>query len=694
MKLWDKKIGKIILRNSLWLKAIFVFCSAVLFILALISAINIYYQRSLLEKLAFNYAAQLGQVILTAMRNPMLNGDQDIIQKQFNEYSKLPAVAMIHLTDKNGFIRRSTDLSLIGQIPISDTLKDSLTGKPYLKIEKRKRTGRWTIIEHIPIFNEKSCYPCHGREDKVLGVVRIGLDWESVLKQVKQSRNINIILSTLGVFILSFSILIFFKRIILYPIDRLIDGMRRVKSGDFSGRLKIVHYDEIGLATEYFNTMTEELKNLLQKEKQRKEELERYNFLLQLEIEERRRIEKELMKSKQDIANIIDFLPDPTFVIDSNRKVIFWNKAMEQFTGILAKDIIGKGDYEYALPFYGERRPILVDLLLDPTIEAENFYPRLTAIENKLTVEVFVPKLNNNHGAYVWAIASPLYDLDGTIVGAIETVRDITAIKNTEEALKKAYEELKRVQNQLIQAAKMASLGTLAGGVAHEINNPLTGVLNNVQLIKMLAQEKKDFNINEFKELLAIIEESAQRCVKITRALLDFSHASKGRKIPVNINEQVEKVVAIIAHDLRLENIIIEKELALDVPALLGDEQLIQQVLFDILSNARWAIKKKNTGNGTIKIKTSYDRQKKEIIWEISDTGIGIPAENIERIFEPFFTTKEIGEGTGLGLSLVYSIIKDLGGDISVSSNVGEGTCFRIRLPVIEQGNNVLTTSG
>lgn len=251
----------------------------------------------------------------------------------------------------------------------------------------------------------------------------------------------------------------------------------------------------------------------------------------------------------------------------------------------------------------------------------------------------------------------------------------------TRKELSRLNEELKQAQAQLVQSAKMAAVGQLASGVAHEINNPLTGVLNNLQLIKMESELKKDFSANDFKDLLNIIEESALRCKRITHYLLDFAHASEERFQQFSLNELIEKVIILIEHEMKLENIVIQKELQPNIPQASGDPQLFQQIIFNIITNAKWAIEKKSgKDGGVITIKTQS--KNKNIILSLSDTGIGIPKENQEKIFEPFFTTKPVGEGTGLGLSLVYSIIKKHQGEIKVESQLGKGTTFIITLPV------------
>jgi two-component system, NtrC family, sensor kinase len=180
-----------------------------------------------------------------------------------------------------------------------------------------------------------------------------------------------------------------------------------------------------------------------------------------------------------------------------------------------------------------------------------------------------------------------------------------------------------------------------------------------------------------------VIEESAQRCTRITRSLLSFSRASKEISKEISINDMIEKVLVLIEHELGLQNISIIKNLGSDLPFISGEPQLIQQVVFDLIANAKWAIQKKVIqAGGTVTLKTFYDTKKNSVCFSVSDTGIGISKENLEKIFEPFFTTKSVGEGTGLGLSVVYNIVKEHKGTIEVDSELGQWTIFIVYLPV------------
>lgn len=258
--------------------------------------------------------------------------------------------------------------------------------------------------------------------------------------------------------------------------------------------------------------------------------------------------------------------------------------------------------------------------------------------------------------------------------------------RKIQEELKNAYDKLREIQNQLIQSAKMATVGQLSSSIAHEIINPLGLISNSAYLLRIKLEKEKEFATQKLKRSLDIIEESVLRCKKIATSLLDFSHTAKRLFQPLSVNTAIENVISFIEYELKLENILIQRKLQPDLPLVLGDNQLLQQVIFDLIANARWAVREKSQKEGGLIIITSaYETQSKNILICVSDTGRGIPEENLSKIFEPFFTTKPVGEGTGLGLSIVSHIIKEHNGTIEVESQVNKGTAFKILLPVISQ---------
>jgi two-component system NtrC family sensor kinase len=231
-----------------------------------------------------------------------------------------------------------------------------------------------------------------------------------------------------------------------------------------------------------------------------------------------------------------------------------------------------------------------------------------------------------------------------------------------------------RFQQEAMQQEKMAAIGLLAGGIAHEINNPLGGILAFTQLL-MRDVKDNDPLICDLKE----IEGAAVRCKKIVSDLLDFSRVSKEREnCLVDVNVLLDKVFPFLRGDLQSLNVELDFRPAKELPNVKANPDRLQQVFLNILTNASHAMPK----GGKLFVKTMVDACGRVVI-RISDTGVGIAEEDLPRIFEPFFTTKSPSKGTGLGLSIAYRIIKEHGGNIEVESEVGKGSTFTILLPSV-----------
>jgi two-component system NtrC family sensor kinase len=244
-----------------------------------------------------------------------------------------------------------------------------------------------------------------------------------------------------------------------------------------------------------------------------------------------------------------------------------------------------------------------------------------------------------------------------------------------EKRVEEKTEMIKEAQAQLIQSEKLASLGRMAAGVAHEINNPLTGVVTFGHLLLSAlpadSQEKKD---------VEVIIEQANRCSNIIKGLLGFSRATSTEKAEVNINELLKGTLHIVNHKADFFNIQIITILDESLPPVWAGGPQLEQVFLNMIMNAADAME----GNGTLTISTRrvMDNERAFAEIEFSDTGHGISEENMPKIFEPFFTTKPVGKGTGLGLAVSHGIIENHGGTISVKSEVKKGTSFFIRLPL------------
>jgi two-component system, cell cycle sensor histidine kinase and response regulator CckA len=395
------------------------------------------------------------------------------------------------------------------------------------------------------------------------------------------------------------------------------------------------------------------------------------------DITERKLAEEEARAARQHLLDMIDFLPDATFVVDQHKKVIAWNRAIEEMTGVHKEEIIGHGDYAYALPFCGQREPMLIDLLGTEQSVFRFKYDNFSSKGNTLYGERFFPAVFGGRGAYLWGTASPLLDSGGTQVGAIESLRDLTDHK-------RASEDLLYMQEQLRQAAKMEAVGRLAGGIAHDFNNQLTIVLGYCNLLlEKLPRESPD------RKLVREILKAAERSAKLTGQLLAF-----GRKQVLNPQVlDVHKVLADLLDPLRRmirEDIHVNIQVAPELWQVEADRNQLEQAIINLAINARDAMP--GGGRLTIQARNAILDGKyvlrhmgasggPHVCLSVSDTGTGIDAATQQRIFEPFFTTKPMGEGTGLGLAMVYGFVKQSGGHMDVISEAGQGACFNIYFP-------------
>jgi PAS domain S-box-containing protein len=395
------------------------------------------------------------------------------------------------------------------------------------------------------------------------------------------------------------------------------------------------------------------------------------------DITERKRAQEELYESRRRLEDIIEFLPDATLVIDREGKVMAWNQAIETLTGVAKDQMLGKGDYEYAIPFYGERRPILIDYALHPEMELEHDYTAFQRVGNILVGEAYTPGISPGD-FHVYATASVLHDSKGNVIAAIECIRDDT--------------ERKKLADRLNRAEKMEGLGRLAGGVAHDMNNVLGVLVGCADLLR--ASLAKDTPCWKYAD---DILNSGLRGAAIIQDLLTLARRGVAVSEVVNLN-------SIIADYLRTPEFgkLKTDHSAVKINVELGDGLLNTRGspvhLSKTLANLVWNAAESLPGAGEITIKTEnryldmpiqgYDSMKEGdyTILSVSDTGKGISDLDMGKIFEPFYTNKVMGRsGTGLGLAVVWGTVKDHDGYIDVKSEEGVGSTFTIYLPVTRE---------
>jgi two-component system NtrC family sensor kinase len=261
------------------------------------------------------------------------------------------------------------------------------------------------------------------------------------------------------------------------------------------------------------------------------------------------------------------------------------------------------------------------------------------------------------------------------ILGSVLTTRTVL------NRLIQSDREKAKSDEVMVHESKMAALGKMAAGVAHEINNPLAVIAEEAGWMKDLLKEEDvahSTNFQEYQETIKKIEYHVERVKKVTHRLLGFARRMEPTEEKVLVNDVLEECVGFLENEARYRNINVNRELAQNLPTIASDSSQLQQVFLNLLNNAIDAMGK----DGAITLKTFHQPEAHQVVIKISDTGPGIPKDVLAKIFDPFFTTKEVGKGTGLGLSISYSIIEKLGGTITVDSEMGQGTTFTISLPM------------
>jgi PAS domain S-box-containing protein len=351
---------------------------------------------------------------------------------------------------------------------------------------------------------------------------------------------------------------------------------------------------------------------------------------------------------------INELIQEDVMIIGSDYRILDVNETLLNKLGLERKETVGRYCYE------------ITHRLAMPCSGVDHKCPLEETLKTrKPTMETHIHKDKDDKNVYYSISAYPLFE-NGEIIGAIELSRDITSDINTRQAM--------------MQQDKLASIGRLSAGVAHEINNPLTTILTTA----MLIQEDIDPKNPMYEELETITNE-ALRCRKIVSSLLDFARQTQPAKKHHNINDIITECIRLTRKQAEFKDIKIRKALSEKVPELLLDKEQIQQALINLILNATDATEP----GGKITVSTAFSPDNQFVTISVSDTGKGITDEVIDKIFEPFFTTREIG--TGLGLAITHGIIGRHGGDISVQSQPDHGTTFTISLPR-NQGNQDVHT--
>ncbi len=608
-----------------------------------------------------------------------------------------------------------------------------------------------------PIYNEKGCSTeeCHfhPKDNKVLGALDVVVSLEASDKIIRNAKNAIIGLAVLGFVAMSAIIFLFVHRFIHVPVQKLIQGTVNIANGDFTTKVDAGQDDEMGQLAKAINHMGDQI-NIHQSElnEQRDEyrtlfddapcmisvqdrnyRLLRYNrqfkesfnpklgdfcykaykgldskcencpvektfadgrshygeasgmasdgtmnywiFItsplkknakgevvsaieMSLDITERKQLEKRLEASEKKYLSIFNNIPNPVFVLDDKTlEILDCNQRVLMVYGFGKSEIIGRSFLDF---FIDEDQPILLRRMKTSSI--------LNQVRQK-------DKQGKTLYVDIWISPS---EYEGKNVLLVAT-SDITKRLEAEQ--------------ELIQAGKMATLGEMSTGIAHELNQPLSVIKTASDFILKKVSQKAFIEESILDRLLTKINSNVDRASKIIEHMRHFARKSDINFEQIHINDILKRAHEIFSQQLKVRGIEVEWNLEEELPAVTADPGRIEQVFINLLVNARDAIEEKSEKTGSKinneKIVIETLSQNKNVVVKISDTGIGMPDDVREKIFEPFYTTKEVGKGTGIGLSISYGIIKECKGNIEVSSGPENGgATFTIRFPHANENNH------
>jgi len=376
---------------------------------------------------------------------------------------------------------------------------------------------------------------------------------------------------------------------------------------------------------------------------------------LNLDITRRKLMERQLKEAHDFINKIIQSSPNAITATDMKGNILIWNRAAEETIGYKAADVIGKMNIQKIYPDEMARK--VMQMLRKPErggVGRLNAYPMVYVRQDGAVTEGHLS-------------AAIIYDSSGKEIATVGSFVDLKERLEMERALR-------RTQEQLLQSEKLAAMGRLTSQIAHELNNPLYGIMNTLELLKteISPQSKR-------RKVLEMALSETVRLSDLLRKMLSFSRPDQEEKQAVDLNTVLDEILLLHEKQLQENDVKIKTSFAKTLPQISASKDQLRQVFLNLVANARDAM----PDGGTLRVTTAADPENVRI--EIADSGIGIKEEHLKKIFDSFFTTKDSITGVGLGLSVCYGFIKDHGGDIQVKSKVDSGTTFTITFPIFRE---------
>jgi PAS domain S-box-containing protein len=641
-----------------------------LLILTILSFIWFYiYYRDQMTNCFRESAIALNDAMEGALEVSMQTHDLEEIYSLIETLEDRDDIERVRILTKDGKIRISSSEDEIGtkykmedkacrvchvQDPDEDTrtkiyqdLDEDTRTEIYQDLDKDTRTVIYEkqngdrVMQSInPIENKPSCYigsGCHSVEEKLSGMLMLDYPMNPVISKLSgQTRNVMSFFAAVGVAVF-FLLYFLINKVLFNKLAHIGEITRLVGRGDITQRIEEMGDNEISQLAASCNDVIQTL------QESKKESEERKNYL----------------------THLINSIEDEIIVVDRQYRVVMVNNAAVASRNILPEKAIG-------MPCYRVSHPGSANECLEDSCPAKK-----TFATGKLSKTLHSHYGEDGEIIYMEIHSWPLFDEDGEVIQVIEVLRDIT--------------ERKHLEAQLVYSEKLSSVGRIAAGMAHEIGNPLAAIAACAEGLQRRSRNLGpaiEESIRELPQYLETIKQSAYRCKDITQKILTLSRQIEPSPESINPNDVIEDVLALVKYEAKSERKSVELNLNLagDIPYIQADESQLGQVFLNLIQNGLDAI----DDSGEITITTREISNAIEIIFE--DNGCGISREDLQKIFEPFFTTKPTGKGTGLGLPISQSIIREHGGTITASSEIGIGTTFRIVLPVKQRSPELHTT--
>jgi PAS domain S-box-containing protein len=627
--------------RGLGFKLICTVSAIAILVIGIYATVNISTQRKQLIQQVIQSTNMVSDTIKRSMRYDMLKYQPERLHRAIDTIGGQEGIEKVRIFNYVGEIIYSSDRTEMGAMVDKSSEQCyacHAREKPFERLTTSARSRIFeTAVGHRvlgminPIYNETDCYSAschiHPQEQKVLGVLDIDVSLADVDRVIISSKKKMSLFAGVAILAISLAIGLFIQRFVSRPVKQLLEGTERVAAGDLSTPLEISSANEIGTLARSFDQMTQRLQGS----------------------------EQELKASEEKYRSLFDNDPNPIFVFDrSTFQIIDANIRATEKYGYTREELLQMSFRDLGDPEDAEK-------IRSSVVEACIFIPKVRHRKKDGSI------------MHVDIHSCPRVHLGEDVI-----IANIADISDSIQA-----------EAQLIQASKMATLGEMSAGVAHELNQPLNAIRIGSDLLKKMVNRGKKIEPDLADKVSREISSQVERAANIINHLREFGRISELDELEkVDINKPITDVFTVLGQQLKLRQIKVDLDLDENLPPVYGVSNRLEQVFINLVMNARDAIEEMMEGGyqqereGLLTIRTYEDTGK--VVAIVRDNGIGMPEHVKEKIFEPFYTTKDVGRGTGLGLSISYGIIKDYEGTIEVESMPSSGTIFKITFPAVD----------